>query len=49
MSTGSAWNLGRMLMMWISFAHGSVRLVSYLKLEARTDKVPTLAGKKIRL
>lgn len=24
---------------------GSVRLVSYLKLETRTDKVPTLAGK----
>jgi uncharacterized protein (TIGR00106 family) len=26
---------------------GSVRLVSYLKLETRTDKVPTLAGKKL--
>ncbi len=26
-------------------AEGSVRLVSYLKLETRTDKVPTLAGK----
>jgi len=26
---------------------GSVRLVSYLKLETRTDKVPTLAGKRI--
>lgn len=26
-------------------ADGSVRLVSYLKLETRTDKVPTLAGK----
>ena len=24
---------------------GSVRLVSYLKLETRTDKIPTLAGK----
>jgi uncharacterized protein (TIGR00106 family) len=27
---------------------GSVRLISYLKLETRTDKVPTLAGKKLR-
>lgn len=26
---------------------GSVRLVSYLKLETRTDKEPTLAGKKL--
>ena len=26
---------------------GSVRLISYLKLETRTDKVPTLAGKKL--
>lgn len=26
---------------------GEVRLVSYLKLETRTDKVPTLAGKRI--
>ncbi|TNF96063.1 MAG: MTH1187 family thiamine-binding protein [Gammaproteobacteria bacterium] len=26
---------------------GSVRLLSYLKLETRTDKTPTLAGKKI--
>src|SRR3569832_1851537 len=25
---------------------GSVRLVSYLKLETRTDKVPTLSGKR---
>lgn len=24
---------------------GSIRLVSYLKLETRTDKLPTLAGK----
>lgn len=28
-------------------AGGSVRLVSYLKLETRTDKVPTLAGKRL--
>ena len=28
-------------------AEGSVRLVSYLKLETRTDKTPTLAGKKL--
>ncbi|TCK18739.1 uncharacterized protein (TIGR00106 family) [Thiogranum longum] len=28
-------------------ADGSVRLVSYLKLETRTDKVPTLAGKAL--
>jgi len=28
-------------------ADGSVRLVSYLKLETRTDKVPTLAGKTL--
>ena len=26
---------------------GSVRLLSYLKLETRTDKEPTLVGKKI--
>ncbi len=26
---------------------GCVRLISYLKLETRTDKVPTLAGKKL--
>jgi len=26
---------------------GVVRLVSYLKLETRTDKVPTLAGKRL--
>ena len=26
---------------------GSVRLVSYLKLETRTDKIPTLAGKHL--
>jgi uncharacterized protein (TIGR00106 family) len=26
---------------------GSVRLLSYLKLETRTDKAPTLAGKKL--
>jgi uncharacterized protein (TIGR00106 family) len=26
---------------------GSVRLVSYLKLETRTDKLPTLAGKRL--
>ena len=28
-------------------AAGSVRLISYLKLETRTDKVPTLAGKRL--
>lgn len=28
-------------------ATGSVRLVSYLKLETRTDKPPTLAGKRL--
>ncbi len=28
-------------------AEGTVRLVSYLKLETRTDKVPTLAGKRL--
>lgn len=28
-------------------AEGSVRLVSYLKLETRTDKAPTLAGKRL--
>jgi uncharacterized protein (TIGR00106 family) len=26
---------------------GAFRLVSYLKLETRTDKIPTLAGKKL--
>jgi len=26
---------------------GSVRLISYLKLETRTDKTPTLVGKKL--
>lgn len=26
---------------------GSVRLISYLKLETRTDKMPTLAGKRL--
>lgn len=26
---------------------GSVRLVSYLKLETRIDKIPTLAGKRL--
>lgn len=26
---------------------GCVRLVSYLKLETRTDKIPTLAGKQL--
>lgn len=26
---------------------GSIRLISYLKLETRTDRVPTLAGKKL--
>jgi uncharacterized protein (TIGR00106 family) len=28
-------------------ADGCVRLLSYLKLETRTDKVPTLAGKRL--
>ena len=28
-------------------AEGDVRLVSYLKLETRTDKAPTLAGKRL--
>ena len=28
---------------------GSVRLVSYLKIETRTDKTPTLAGKRLEL
>ncbi len=28
-------------------ATGCVRLLSYLKLETRTDKVPTLAGKQL--
>ena len=27
---------------------GTIRLVSYLKLETRTDKQPTLAGKRLR-
>jgi uncharacterized protein (TIGR00106 family) len=27
---------------------GSVRLISYLKLETRTDKAPTLAGKRLQ-
>lgn len=31
----------------ILHAEGAVRLVSYLKLETRTDKTPTLAGKKL--
>jgi uncharacterized protein (TIGR00106 family) len=31
----------------IMHQQGSVRLVSYLKLETRTDKIPTLAGKKL--
>ena len=26
---------------------GSVRLISYLKLETRTDKIPTLQGKEL--
>ena len=26
---------------------GSIRLVSYLKLETRTDKIPTLLGKRL--
>ena len=26
---------------------GTIRLVSYLKLETRTDKTPTLAGKRL--
>jgi uncharacterized protein (TIGR00106 family) len=28
-------------------AEGTVRLLSYLKLETRTDKEPTLAGKRL--
>ena len=28
-------------------AEGTVRLVSYLKLETRTNKTPTLAGKRL--
>lgn len=28
-------------------AEGTARLVSYLKLETRTDKIPTLAGKQL--
>ena len=31
----------------VMHARGSVRLISYLKLETRTDKVPTLAGKRL--
>ncbi len=31
----------------ILHAEGSVRLLSYLKLETRTDKIPTLAGKRL--
>ena len=31
----------------ILHAEGSVRLLSYLKLETRTDKLPTLAGKQL--
>lgn len=26
---------------------GSIRLISYLKLETRTDKAPTIAGKRL--
>ncbi|ADJ27893.1 MTH1187 family thiamine-binding protein [Nitrosococcus watsonii] len=26
---------------------GAVRLISYLKLETRTDKIPTIAGKRL--
>ena len=26
---------------------GSIRLISYLKLETRTDKIPTLVGKRL--
>ncbi len=28
-------------------AEGAVRLISFLKLETRTDKIPTLAGKRL--
>ena len=28
-------------------AEGTVRLVTYIKLETRTDKTPTLAGKRL--
>ncbi len=28
-------------------AYGNIRLISYLKLESRTDKTPTLAGKRL--
>jgi hypothetical protein len=28
-------------------AEGTVRLISVVKLETRTDKVPTLAGKRL--
>ncbi|MCK4708602.1 MAG: MTH1187 family thiamine-binding protein [Gammaproteobacteria bacterium] len=31
----------------IMHEQGVVRIVSYLKLETRSDKVPTLAGKKL--
>jgi uncharacterized protein (TIGR00106 family) len=31
----------------ILHTEGTVRLVSYLKLETRTDKTPTLAGKRL--
>lgn len=31
----------------ILHSEGCVRLVSYLKLETRTDKTPTLAGKQL--
>ena len=31
----------------VMHGEGSVRLLSYLKLETRTDKVPTLAGKRL--
>ncbi|MEM7027757.1 MAG: MTH1187 family thiamine-binding protein [Pseudomonadota bacterium] len=27
--------------------NGCIRLISYLKLETRTDKIPTLAGKRL--
>jgi uncharacterized protein (TIGR00106 family) len=27
---------------------GAIRLISYLKLETRTDKIPTLAGKRLK-
>ena len=31
----------------VMHAEGTVRLLSYLKLETRTDKAPTLAGKQL--